>query len=145
MKWDGHIDKVVNKATKRLFLLRNLRRSNCPVNLMLTCYFSFIRSVLLYGFPSFCNVPKCLFDTLQKVERRALRIIGSSDPHVPPLSVASQNLCSKMMTSVEHFNEHLLRSISTERKPSSTRSSHALATPFAKTERFSKSFIRFCK
>ena len=31
MKWDAHIDKVVNKATKRLFLLRNLRRSNCPV------------------------------------------------------------------------------------------------------------------
>ena len=144
MKWNAHVDKVVNKAIKRLFLLRNLRRAHCPENLMLMCYFSFIRSVLLHAFPSFCNLPVCLFEKLQRVERRALRIIGCTS-HVPPLSEVAYKMCAGLMASVELHAEHLLRKMFTESKPSSTRSSNVLRAPFAKTERFRKSFIRFCK
>ena len=80
MKWSSHVNKTVTRASQRLFILRNLRRSGCSLSLMLKCYYSFIRSLLLYGFPSFCNIPDCLLVKLKRVEKRALRIMGC-DPH----------------------------------------------------------------
>ena len=60
LKWNVHIESVLRKASKRFYLLRNLRRSGCP-------------------YPSFCNLPNLLQEKLLKFERRAFRIIGEKN------------------------------------------------------------------
>ena len=71
LTWNIHVDSAVKKASKRLYIIRNLRRSNCPRELILKWYVAFIRSVLLYSYAAFCNLPDYLTRKLQNVERRA--------------------------------------------------------------------------
>ena len=47
-----------------IFIIRKLQRSCCPPSIMLKCYNAFIHSVMLYGFPSFCNAPQYLLNKL---------------------------------------------------------------------------------
>ena len=70
MKWNAHINKIVKKASKRMFILYNLKRSGCSDQLMFLSYCIYIRSVLLYAFPAWCNVPSSLTWKLRVVERR---------------------------------------------------------------------------
>ena len=48
LKWNEHITSVVSKASKRLCILRVLRRSGVPVEDLINIYFAIIRSVLEY-------------------------------------------------------------------------------------------------
>ena len=143
LKWNLHFDKSIKKACKRLFIIRNLRRSGCPQNLMFSSYVAFIRSVLLYGFPVFCNAPDYLFAQLLKIEKRVFNIIGSSK--FPCLAVVGHKICSRLMMAIEKHPDHLLRPMFLSRDFRTTRAQNSIRPPFARTKRFSKSFIKFCK
>ena len=142
MKWNRHIDYCVSKASKRVFIVRNLRKAGCPPELLVRCYTAFIRSLLSYSFPTFCNLPDFLFTKLCRVERRVLRIAG--------ISHASENLnsfllrsCLKLFSSVAHHSDHPLRVMFDSAHSRSVRHICPLRPPFAKTKRFSNSFIKF--
>lgn len=143
LKWNLHVKKAVTKANKRIFIVRNLRRSGCPPHLILLAYYSFIRSVLLYAFPCVCNAPNYLLSRLLKIEKRVFRIIGCHSPSVS-LFEAAHKSCVKMMTSIEKCSDHPLRVMFNPRNVSSTRASSTLQRPFAKTSRFGNSFVKFC-
>ena len=49
LKWDEHIYEIVSKASKRLHILRVLRRSGIPPADLLTVYIALIRSILEYS------------------------------------------------------------------------------------------------
>ena len=75
----------VKLLVKRVFLIRNIRRAGCCDSLLLTAYKTYIRSVLLYASPCFCNAPSFFLNRLLRFERRIFRIIGcestcSTDP-----------------------------------------------------------------
>ena len=40
LKWNGHINSVVSKAFKRLYILRVLRRSGIPAEDLVTLYYA---------------------------------------------------------------------------------------------------------
>ena len=107
MKWNAHIDKIVKKACKRMFIIYNLRRSGCSEHLIFWSYCAFIRSVILYAFPAWCNVPDYLIWKLCVVERRVMRIIGSSSLFPSFMDVAEKT-CLKLMRSVSTFESHPL-------------------------------------
>ena len=144
-KWNTHFDFILKKAVKRLFVLRNLKRSGCPSHLLFKAYNGFIRPLLTYSFSSFCNAPTYLMNRLLSFERRAFRIIGR-DPsnHLSVLDVGNRQ-CFKLFRSIETSKNHPLRSMFLERVPTSTRSSLSLRRPHSKTKRFLDSFIKFCK
>ena len=48
MKWNNHVEYIIKKACKRIVIIRNLRRANCPTGLMIRCYIAFIRSLLTF-------------------------------------------------------------------------------------------------
>ena len=76
LKWDLHINEVVAKASKRLHILRVLKRGGVPPADLLKVYFALIRSVLEYCCPVWHNVlPVKLSDNIKRVQKRALRII----------------------------------------------------------------------
>ena len=146
MKWNSHVDKIVKKACKRLFILINLRRSACPKHLIFRSYAAFIRSVLVYCYPVWCNAPAYLMQKLSLVERRALRIIGADDDFdVPSVFEVAKTTCNKLMHSISQCDDHPLRAMFDFRNVCRTRCSNHLVIPFARTSRFSHSFIKFCK
>ena len=76
LKWDSHINEVVAKASKRLHILRVLKRGGVPPADLLKVYFALIRSVLEYCCPVWHNtLPVKLSDSIERVQKRALRII----------------------------------------------------------------------
>ena len=76
LKWDLHINEVVAKASKRLHILRVLKRGGVPPADLLKVYFALIRSVLEYCCPVWHNALLVkLSDSIERVQKRALRII----------------------------------------------------------------------
>ena len=76
LKWNTHIESVVSKASKRLYIIRILRRGGVPVEDLLSIYFALIRSVLEYCCVVWHHaLPLYLADVLERVQKRALRII----------------------------------------------------------------------
>ena len=76
LKWNAHIESVVSKASKRLYIIRILRRGGVPVEDLLSIYFALIRSVMEYCCVVWHHaLPLYLADELEPVQKRALRII----------------------------------------------------------------------
>ena len=81
LKWNEHIDSVVSKASKRLYIIRTLRRSGVPAEDLLEIYFAIIRSVLEYCCVVWHNtLPSYLANQFERVQKRALRIILPDTP-----------------------------------------------------------------
>ena len=141
LSWRRHIDHVVSKASKRMFILRNLRRSGCSVDTMRLVYCCLIRSVLLYAFPAMYNLPACLYDKLRKVEKRASRIIGH--PLNTDLEQSADAICNKLFNKVTKSLDHSLHELFLHRDPTS-RNPCVLRPPLTRTRRLMRSFIRYC-
>ena len=141
MRWNNHFDVVIAKVSKRLFLLRFMKKSGAPPNIMLKAYQAFIQPLLLYGYPVFCNAPKYLLSKLQKLESRALRLANSSCT-LPPFVESGNRRCEKLMAQICAQPDHPLRGYFPARDKTRTNAC-SLRAPFAKTKRFYNSFIRF--
>lgn len=145
MRWDTHVNKTSAKASKCLFYILQLRRAGCSQSIMWKVYEAMVRSLLTYGFATFCNLPNKLFDCLDKVERRAKRIIGCAPDR--SLRVCCDANCQSMMRAVRAQPDHPLRDLFN----SVTSSYHVrssvgtyLVPPCPRTERTKNSFVRYC-
>ena len=138
--WNSHVQKVVNKCYKRFYILRNLRRTGCPPALVHKCYVAFIRSILLYSFPCFCNIPQYLFNKLLRVEQRAAKFFPEFQ--YCKLQDTVDHICSKLFQNIVNSCDHPLRVMFEARQPTS-RNACVLRAPRTKTTRFFNSFIRY--
>lgn len=76
LKWGTHIENIIKKASKRLHILRILKRASVPPQDVLVIYASLVRSVLEYCCPVWHNnLPQYLSDLVERVQKRAFRII----------------------------------------------------------------------
>ena len=76
MNWWEHVTKIVKKAGKRLHMLRLLKRANADTKALSTVYITVIRPVLEYACQVWhFNIPEYLSDDIERVQKRALRII----------------------------------------------------------------------
>ncbi|MEL7308254.1 MAG: reverse transcriptase family protein, partial [Pseudomonadota bacterium] len=143
LKWNTHVNSIVAKASRRIFIVRNLKRSDCSPALIFRAYVAFIRSVLLYAYSSFCNLSFYLQDLLVKVEKRVLRIIDS-DVDFPDLLTVADRSCFNFLRSIEKCENHPLRIMFECQHRTQTRSSNVFRPPLCKTKRFHNSFIKYC-
>ena len=142
-KWNLHFDGMLQKAVRRIFVLRNLRRSNCTVNLMWKVYESLIRSLFVYCCACFCNSPSYLCHQLVSFERRVCRIINTDhEDHLSILCVL-KSVCEKLYLNVMRSPNHPLRVMFQERNDSRTRSASNFIVPRSRTKRFKNSFVKF--
>ncbi|MEL7308758.1 MAG: reverse transcriptase domain-containing protein [Pseudomonadota bacterium] len=142
LTWNLHVEEIIKKCYRRFFILRNLKRASCPPFLIHRCYVLFIRSVLLYCFSCFCNLPDYLFYRLLQVEKRAAKFFPDHDYHA--LSLTAESMCLKLFNKIENCPNHPLRVMFQPRTPI-PRNPKTLKAPFTKTSRFYKSFIRFSR
>ena len=78
-KWNDHVDTITSKAARRLYLLSQLKRAGISPDDLLAFYCSVIRSVLEFSCQLFHpGVPKYLSDDIERIQRRAMRIIFPS-------------------------------------------------------------------
>ena len=144
LKWNAFVDFLVKKASKRLYLIISLKRSDCPDDLLFRAYCAFIRPVLLYAFPAVCNMPTYLSRKLLKIENRVLRII-KSEINFPCLFSVADKMCLKLINQILLFSEHPLRSFFVNRhNVPCLRNVRSILKPKAKTKRFSSSLVRYC-
>ena len=122
----------------------NLRRSGCSQQVMFDSYVAFIRSVLLFAYPVFSNAPDYLLSRLASFENRVYCIIGYCDGR-PLIHDVATKICNKLFMNIVKRRDHPLRVMFQEVAVRPTRHSSRLRPHFAKTERFRRSFIRFCK
>ena len=72
--WGQHIDYIIDKAYKKLNILRSLKFDLDRLTLQIM-YFSFIRPVLEYGDIIFDNCPSYFSEKLEKINIEAARIV----------------------------------------------------------------------
>ena len=97
LQWDLHVNEIVGKASKRLHILRVLKRSGAPQHDLLRVYIALIRSVLEYCCPVWhSSLSVQLLERIERVQKRALRIIFPASPYEDPLKLSGcTTLCAR--------------------------------------------------
>ncbi|KAK3513271.1 hypothetical protein QTP70_009808 [Hemibagrus guttatus] len=86
LKWDTHIDYIVQKAQQSLYFLRQLRKFNLSQELLTQFYSAVIESVLCTSITVwFGSATKSDIRRLQRTVRTAERIIGAPLPTLQEL------------------------------------------------------------
>jgi len=156
MNWQLHIDAITHKAASRLHFLRILKRSGLQSHHLLHFYSAVIRPILEY-----CSVvwhhglTKAQSETLEAIQRRALRIIYPPTIGMPYLYALTFANLPSLHDRREHTNRQFFRSIPnscissllpTPRDHDVTsrlRAASVYHRPVTRTKRYT-SFINYC-
>ena len=73
LSWNEHINETVEKESKRLYFLVQLKRAKLPCRDVVLFYATRRRSILVYAAPVFFYaMPRYLQCELERVQKRAL-------------------------------------------------------------------------
>ena len=76
MTWKRHVDNIVKKAGKRIYMLYQLKRAGVNQADLITIYISVVRPVVEYACPVWnTNLPIYLSDNIEMIQKRAVRAI----------------------------------------------------------------------
>ena len=153
LKWNVHVEMICKKVAARLYFLRQLKRAKVPANDLLCFYTTCIRPVAEYACPVFHTaLPQYLSDQLERLQKRALRIISTNDLsyrqalevfNIPTLYDRREAIGNSMFQEISNNNNHKLYSLlpppylGTLR----TRKNRKFRVPRFKTNRLRDSFI----
>ena len=152
LKWNEHISMIVTKASKRLHILRVLRRGGIPPHDLITIYYALIRSTLEYCCTVWhCGLPMYLSEQVEKIQKRALRIIlpgrsyGEAQEMLqcPRLDIRRGELCEKTMKNIalgSRLSSHLTLTSENEHVYN-LRNFKQFASFKCRTDRFGNSFF----
>ena len=70
-----HVDSICRKVAQSIFLLRRLSMKTKDRNLLREVYVRYIRPIFEYASPSWAALPATQSERLEKLQRRAIRII----------------------------------------------------------------------
>jgi len=74
LKWDSHIDNIFKIASRRIYILKSLKKF-APRQDLVIIYKAMIESVLLYASPLYVRLPQHLNNKLNSVFKRCHKII----------------------------------------------------------------------
>lgn len=141
LKWDLHISYVTSKTNKLFFPLVCLKRSKCHRDLLLQYYLTFVRPILTYAFPAFCNLNQQQNIKLQKVEKRLTNFIGFKPKS--SLNEFFHHLCLNLKKSIVSYSDHPFRKNLIVNDNNRTRSASNLTIMPGHTTQYVSSFIRY--
>ena len=147
-----HIDYICKKAAKRLYALRLLKRCSIPTDKLVRVFITCIRPVSEYS----CEVwhyslPQYLSDEIERIQRRALRIIfpelkyseAMDRANVVTLFQRRNSICARFFDRIYSDTSHKLHGLIPPRHetPYHLRKNNCLEIPKCETNRFLNSFI----
>jgi hypothetical protein len=131
LKWNSHISHVCEKVAPRLYFLRQLKRAKLPANDLILFYSTCIRPVIEYACQAFLDsLPKYLSDDLERLQKRAFRIIFP-DQHYKEALRNTNTPSLYDIRQLNNDNNHFLRK------------NRKFNVPLHKTNRFRNSFITY--
>ena len=78
LTWKRHVDNIVKKAGKRIYMPYQLKRAGVNETDLVTIYISVVRPVVEYACPVWStNLPVYLSDNIEIIQKRAVRAIVS--------------------------------------------------------------------
>ena len=141
LTWNEQIKHILCKIRKRVYFLHALRQSKAPISIMSHVYCALVRSVMSYSFPAWCNVSATRFKNITQFEKRLkrmfnLRIVTDVEDHC-------NTMCKRLANKASDENHplHCIYDRTATRYSSRFKKSNRKIR--TKTERFSRSFIRF--
>ena len=154
-KWNKHVSNVVEKPSKRLYLLKQLKRAEVKTSSLYKFYTACIRSVVEYACQVFhSSLPNYLSSEIENVQKRALRIIHPDLTYIEAINQGKletlyerrEMLCIKLFSSIEANNDHKLKELMLPKKSViiNLRTNSEYELPKMRTNRFSNSFIPYC-
>ena len=76
LTWNLHVDNIVQKAGKRVYMLYQLKRAGVSQTDLITIHVCVVRPVLEYACPMWhTNLPIYLSENIEMVQKRAIRAI----------------------------------------------------------------------
>ena len=93
------------KASKRLYVLRALKKVNVPNAAILKVYLTTVTPTLEYGVQVWQNIPQCLSYKLEALQKRALCIIYPAPSYDDALKLA--NISSVAVRRIELCDKYL--------------------------------------
>ena len=106
LKWNAHVEVITRKSNKRLFHLRECRRSKLPVEVGIITYQSKIRPSSSMQHLSGGGGPNCLRDEIERAQSRSLRILGMEKDYLPPLYERREEATSRVVNSMRNDPNH---------------------------------------
>ena len=101
LKWNTHVREITKKANKRLFLLRECRKSFLPSEVGLVTYKTKIRPLLEYASPVWNGIPHYLEEELERVQERSLNILGLNKYALPTLKERREKATLNELTRIQ--------------------------------------------
>ena len=117
LKWIDHVDETTMKASRRINLLKQLKCAGIDRKSLILFYCACIRSVLEYACQaSHTNLPAYLFDQIERVQKRVLRILFPEvsnsktleDAGLTTLFHRREELCSSLFKQIVESDQHKL-------------------------------------
>ena len=151
LSWNAHVDGIVSKATKRVFLIYQLKRASIGQCDLVRIYISVVRPVVEYACPAWhTNLPKYVSDNIELIKKRCMKTISPGCSYDDILEMANLPTLHDRRTSLyrAYYNKmsrsnHKLNALLPGRRtvPYALRASNGLLVPSAKTNRYKNSFI----
>ena len=152
LKWNMHTSELSRKCSSRLYFLRQLKRSGVAPSELVLFYVTCIRPVLEYACPVFHrSLPNYISEDLERIQRRALRIIypdlsysvALETAGLPKLHERREKISTDLFDEIVCDPTHRLHSLLPQRKSCkyALRRKSDFSLPICKTERLKNSFI----
>ena len=151
--WNEHVREIVSKASKRLYILRVLKRSGIPPEDLINIFYALVRSVLEYACVTWStSLPIYTKDKIERVQKRALRILFPAlsyrdailAANSTRLNVRRDELCKKVWDGICVPGSRLHHLIPPKRADCHAyelRNKNHVSLFKCRTERFKKSFF----
>ena len=153
--WTDHVNIITRKASKRLYLLRQLKRAGIDILDLVNIYYSCIRSTLEYACQVFhSSLPKFLSEEIERIQKRAMRIIFPGISYSSALAESGllslherrEFLSNKLFNDIVISSKHKLKSLLPPKSSCYTehlRTRRTFELPEIHTNRFRNSFIMY--
>ena len=150
LTWNNHVDSLIKKAARKIYLLVQLKRVRVPVEDIVAYYCACIRSSLDCACPVFhYSLPQYLQSELESVQKRALECrTGKPLERACLTSIREhhEDITKSLFRSIsENQNSKLYHLIPEAYSPHyNFRRQRTYNVPAAKTKRFANSFFVKC-
>ena len=152
LEWNSHVKNICKKVSTRLYFLRQLKRAKVSPKDLVLFYITCIRPVVKYVCEVFHDsLPKYLSDELEKLQKRACRIILPEHRYndaleqlgYVTLAVRRQTLTAKLFKNIVDDPNNKLHDLlpPVEFSEICLRGRRLFQIPNFKTSRFEKNFI----
>lgn len=108
LTWKDHINDIVKSCNRSFYILRKSKHFVSNRELF-QLYHAIILSKIEYACPLFVGLPKTLSGKLERIQRRAFKIIGSNLHHgTPTVETRRNEISKKLFKNIARNNGHIL-------------------------------------